>query len=652
MPLLETKGAGSAQGFGLSLGGEEAVYIEDVFSTYLYTGTGASLSIVNEIDLSTEGGLVWAKRRDSATGHCLQDTARGAGNFLASESTSGNNVSPSSLTSFNSNGFTLGTDGSARMNASGASMVSWTFRKQPKFFDVVTYTGNGTAGRTVAHNLGSVPGCMIIKRTDQVTNWEVFHRSLGATKFIWLNSTSGEQTSAARWNDTAPTSTQFTVGNSDNVNASGGTYVAYLFAHNAGGFGLTGLDNVISCGTFTAGASGFAAVTLGYEPQWILFKKTDGAQNWYIWDTMRGMALTSSVSLSPNLSGAELNWGASSYVFPTATGFQGTGDFFGNGSTVIYIAIRRGPMKVPTSGTSVYNGITRTGTGANATVTGAGFPVDLLFSGSRSAAFGTIDFDRLRGATQRLFTYTTAAEAARATSLTSFAVQDGYTVGDDATDGGVNNSGQTYIYWNFRRAPGFFDVVCYTGTGSATNYSHNLGVAPQLIILKNRSSAVSWFVMYSGTSYMILNNTNGGASSVALDLSLATASTFYLGADGGSGYNGSGSTYVAYLFATCAGVSKVGSYTGNGSSQTINCGFTGGARFVLIKKTSGTGDWVVFDSARGIVSGNDPFLELNTTAAEQTGQDAVDTDSTGFIVNETTESLNASGGTYIFLAIA
>ena len=155
------------------------------------------------------------------------------------------------------------------------------------------------------------------------------------------------------------------------------------------------------------------------------------------------------------------------------------------------------------------------------------------------------------------------------------------------------------------------------------------------------------------TKFLALNTTAAEAGPISPSLwndTAPTASVFSLGTAGST--NASGGTYVAYLFASCPGVSKVGNYTGNGTSLTVNCGFTGGARFVLIKRTNATGDWVVFDSARGIVAGNDPFLELNTTAAEQTGQDAVDADSTGFIVNQTAENLNVSGGQYIYLAIA
>jgi len=96
-----------------------------------------------------------------------------------------------------------------------------------------------------------------------------------------------------------------------------------------------------------------------------------------------------------------------------------------------------------------------------------------------------------------------------------------------------------------------------------------------------------------------------------------------------------------------------GRYTGNGSSQTINCGFTGGARFILIKRTSAAGDWYVWDTARGIISGNDPHLSLNTNAVEVTSNDTIDADNTGFVVNQVAATnVNVNAATYIFLAIA
>jgi hypothetical protein len=110
---------------------------------------------------------------------------------------------------------------------------------------------------------------------------------------------------------------------------------------------------------------------------------------------------------------------------------------------------------------------------------------------------------------------------------------------------------------------------------------------------------------------------------------------------------------VAYLFATKVGISKVGSYTGNGINQTINCGFTTGARFILIKRTDSTGDWHVWDTVRGIIAANDPHLSLNTTAVEITSNDSIDPDTSGFIVNQlAATNINVNNATYIYLAIA
>jgi len=154
----------------------------------------------------------------------------------------------------------------------------------------------------------------------------------------------------------------------------------------------------------------------------------------------------------------------------------------------------------------------------------------------------------------------------------------------------------------------------------------------------------------------MLNSTNQffGSQSAA-GATPWTSSTIYIKNPGfdSQGSNGSGDTYVAYLFASCPGVSKVGSYTGTGSTLQVDCGFTSGARFVLIKRTDATGNWYVWDSARGIVPGNDPYLLLNSTAAEVTSTDWVDTLAAGFEVSNAGSNLvNVNGGTYLFLAIA
>jgi hypothetical protein len=233
----------------------------------------------------------------------------------------------------------------------------------------------------------------------------------------------------------------------------------------------------------------------------------------------------------------------------------------------------------------------------------------------------------------------------------------GFTYG--TSDVQYNGSGRTYVAETFSRAPSFFDEVCYTGTGSYPfTINHNLGVVPDLMIFKTRSSGDSWYVYAKPIvspvanwyqNFGALNTTSAFQSDTSSFTSAPTSTTIPVAAY----YSGSGTTYVAYLFATCAGVSKVGSYTGTGTTLQIDCGFTAGARFVLIKRTDSTGDWYVWDSARGIVAGNDPYLLLNSTAAEVTNTDYVDTYSAGFEISSTAPAaINASAGTFIFLAIA
>ena len=174
------------------------------------------------------------------------------------------------------------------------------------------------------------------------------------------------------------------------------------------------------------------------------------------------------------------------------------------------------------------------------------------------------------------------------------------------------------------------------------------------MIVKARGGSADWYCYHKdlGNNKDIrLDLSNASQSSTRWNNTSPTSSVFSVNAN--QDVNWSTINYVAYLFATCAGVSKVGSYTGTGTTAQINCGFTGGARFVMIKRTDDTGDWYVWDSARGIVAGNDPYLLMNSTAAEVTNTDYVDTYASGFEISSTAPAgINANGGSYIYLAIA
>jgi hypothetical protein len=655
------------------------IFIEDLFSTWLYAGTNANQTIINGIDLSGQGGMVWTKGRSMIDDHELIDTVRGRASSLESNTLDAPSTSAvgASLTQFNSNGYSLGPNGSANVNENGQTFVSWTFRKQSKFFDIVTYVGDGVTGRTVAHSLGSVPGFIITKPISTSGPWAVAARksdgdyAYGASSFAFgLNNNEPATSRSVSGLATDTTFTPAAVADVGTCNNNGVTYVAYLFAHNAGGFPASGSGstNGISCGSYTGnGLNNGPIIDLGYEPQWLLIKKisntsiSDGSSSWVIFDIMRGFTDSdrNDPYLNPNLSGPESDLGVANFGRPLATGFQltSTSNLTNqSGLAYVYVAIRRGPMKTPTVGTSVFTPIARTGTGTTTTVSGVGFSPDLFIGQIRdTAGYWNGVVDRLRAVNKRLVTSQTNAEDTTTNAVTSFTM-DGVTLGADS-NGFVNESGKTYIEWNFKRAPGFFDEVCYTGTEvSGQTFTHNLGVVPEMMIVKSRSDTTDWTVYHSalGASARIyLNATNAANTGTAApwNSTTPTSSVFSLGNAGAT--NLSGATFVNYLFATVAGVSKVGSYTGTGALLTVNCGFTSGARFVLIKRTDSTGGWYLYDSARGITSGNDPYLLINSSSAETTGTNYVDTDTTGFQVTAAAPSdLNANGGSYIFLAIA
>ena len=631
----------------------EALYVEDVFSTYLYTGNGSTQTITNGIDLSGEGGLVWIKSRSNATSNRLCDTERGATKLLSSNETSGETAVADTLTAFNSDGFTLGADtGNWGINLNSTySQTSWTFRKAPKFFDVVTYTGDGVAGRTVAHNLEVAPAFIIIKCTSTPTNWPTYHASDDGAGFgdentnMYLNLTLSTQAGSSFWNGTAPTSTEFTVGSSTQVNGSGETYVAYLFASDAGGFGDDGSENIIKCGSYTGDGTSDHSIEVGFEPQWLLIKNTSLARDWVLSDSMRGLNLSQDYILRPNTSAVEANWAVSEV---TATGFRLTdGDDKWNtsGDNFIYIAIRR-PMKTPESGTEVFKA-NYVDNGASFPDMLSGFPVDMYFRRYVNTTNNPYWFTRLLG-TSVLDSTSTGAEQTFSANSTAM----------DSNVGVMNifSTNNTDFYgWMFKRATGFFDVVAYTGTSSVRTVAHNLGVTPELLIFKRRDSTFVWrTLVFNGSSWtgLILNNT-GAASTGALPELYGDDTTFIAPTDtvftvGASATTNVGSM-IAYLFATLAGVSKVFSVTkSSGSNANVDCGFSAGARFILLKRTDSTGDWYVWDSVRGIVSGNDPYLLLNSTAAEVTTTDYIDPLASGFTIVDG----GLANGDYIGLAIA
>lgn len=670
--------SGAAGGAGLD--------VDEVFDGSTYTGTDSTLTVNNGIDLSGEGGLVWVKNRgftlSGTTGitnsHMLVDTESGASNRLLSNDTDGYVSAANFFSSFNSNGFTVGTNMSNGFSG-GHQYVAWTFRKAEKFFDIVTYTGNQVSGRTVSHNLGSTPGMIITKKTDSSEDWTVWHRDLNTnsggnyTQFIKLNDDNsafgGTGSSASTCEDVQNVSdTTFTIGNDNRVNTNNATYVSYLFAHhnNDGVFGPSSDQDIIKCGTYTGNNSANGpTVSLGFEPQWIVVRKLSGfGCDWYQFDQSRAALTakdTNDLYLRFNRTNGED--GSLDYISLRPDGFQvhGTGGHTNASADYVYMAIRRGPLAVPTSATDVFDATTYTSDNTDRRVITVGNKVDLLVARNRTETSerGFVVGDRVRGSylesqfsPKYLSTALSNNEASDTDALMGFDFNTGFKVGNDSTRR-LNFSNYTQIAYTWTRAPSFCDIVNYQGTGSAQNITHNLGVVPEMIWVKRRESSGNWHVYHSAignTGKLDLNTTNAvSTSSGPWNDTSPTASVFTVGTSNNT--NVSGEELIAYLFATVAGISKVGSFTGTAATQTIDCGFSSGARFVLIKETNTTGGWMVFDTERGIVSGNDARLELDDTGAESTAFDILDPHSSGFQL-PSSSFVNASGRECIFYAIA
>ena len=619
----------------------ERLDVDDVFSIDLYNGTGnAGVTVNNGIDLSGEGGLVWFKSRTITNNWAWFDTERGTGKALHSNDTDAQETESDTLTSFNSNGFTVDTDNKVNSYTATDEIASWTFRKAPKFFDVVTYSGDTTDNRQISHNLGSVPGMIIVKMYNSNSRgWYVYHRSLdsGSGEYQRLDLTLSPPTGDNPWSSDDPTDSYFVVGNGYETNRTGYDYVAYLFAHNDGDgeFGPNGDQDIIKCGSFNLPSYTDVNVSLGFEPQFVLVKNMTSTDSWRLLDTMRGAFIGNQTDSNLYLNAQTYEQDTvSRIVQPTPDGFiwQGSGGW-GYTGDIMYVAIRRGPLAEPSAGTDVFD----VEENFLSTFSNAGFDVDMVLGRTVNTTQDWRNFARLFG-TQFLVPNSTAAISSLPHGEVEWDSNTGFYQETNATPN---------IWYQWKRAPGFFDVVVYEGTGVGNRLlNHNLGAVPEMIWTKNLQNTTdnNWVVYHKDTSTkrFALNQTTGSNDTNYTNLT-STSVTL------NDNTTNDQVDYVSYFFATLDGISKVGSFSHTfGSDTNVDCGFDSGARFVLIKNTTASGHWIIWDSVRGIVAGNDDRIFLSSSAAENTATDAIDPYSQGFTITGNW----AATGTYIFYAIA
>jgi hypothetical protein len=312
------------------------------------------------------------------------------------------------------------------------------------------------------------------------------------------------------------------------------------------------------------------------------------------------------------------------------------------------------PTSTIVKGNTVMDATLYTGTGNTLPITNtASFQPNFVWIKGRSFAYNNASFDSVRGVNKVIISNSTNAEATEtAGSLSSFN-SNGFTLASGAASyAAVNINGQTFVGWQWlESASAGFDIVTFTGNGGSQTFAHGLGVAPGLMICKSLNNAQDWYVYHrsiGGTGALLLNSTVGTQTSVNYWANVTPSSgTFSVGPNFSNGY-----TYVNYLFAPIAGYSAFGSYTGNGSTAGpfIYTGFR--PKFVMIKMTSSTGDWYIYDSSRDPYNATQQGLLPNSSAAETTYTGWGDFLSNGFKIRRTDAAWNSSGGTYIYAAFA
>ena len=345
----------------------------DYFNTKLWTGNGSTQNITG---IGHTPNFVWIKKRTDADGARIFDTVRTATKAIFTNSTAAETTVTSELSAFGSDGYTLGA--SDAVNGNTKKYVGWNWKANgagsantdgtisstvsantTAGFSIVSYTGNGTSGATVGHGLGAVPKMIIIKQYSSnggTENWVVYHASLGNTKRVSLNLTEDETTDSAVWNNTTPTSSVFSLGNSDKSNNNTVSYIAYCFAEKTGYSKFSSYTGM--------GGTNYPFIYTGFKPAFVMAKRTNDTSNWVMYDNKRqynlieGQYNPQRPRLASNLSAAESSFTSDNGVDLLSNGFvvrDNSSDAYTiniSGSTYIYMAFGQsivGSNNIPTT---------------------------------------------------------------------------------------------------------------------------------------------------------------------------------------------------------------------------------------------------------------------------------------------------------------
>jgi hypothetical protein len=548
------------------------------------------------------------------------------------------------------------------------------------------FSGNGNYWTT--NNISITAGVTYDSMTDVPTltsatasNYCVMNPLCGNSSMTLLNgnlntssTTNGVQrygtigVSSGKWYwESSPTALSgggngMTLGISNNIQETGATFTGNRGYFNNDGKAYTGSTGVAYGATWTT--NDIIGMALDLNSGTLTFYKNNVSQ---------GVAFTGLTGewfpliRTDATANSFINFGQRPFTYTPPTGFVALNTYNLPTSTIV-------------KGNTVMDATLWTGDGTSPrTITNAApFQPDLVWFKSRSTTFYNQLSDSVRGATKSIYSNVTNAEENNAINgYLSSINSNGFSVINGSSSGGsVNANGTTYVAWQWQAGQGStssntngtitstvsvnasagFSVVTYTGTGANATVGHGLGVAPQMIIIKKRSSTGNWItyhasVALNGSSFVALNSSAAAVTmSAQFNNTAPTSSVFTVGTDADT--NGNTQTFVAYCWTPIAGFSAFGSYTGNGSTDGtfVYTGFR--PKFVIIKRTDAVGDWYTFDSARDPYNATAQGLLPNSSASETTYTGWGDLLSNGFKIRRTDAAWNSSGGTYIYMAFA
>jgi hypothetical protein len=654
------------------------------FSIVTYTGNGGTQSITG---VGFQPDFVWIKDYSQARNHIVFDSNRGVQKRLHTNTTDTESTLTNGLSSFDADGFSIGSN--VNVNANAAGYVAWCWKvnggttvtntdgsvnstvqvNQKTGTSIIQYSASGS-DLTYGHGLSQEPNFILVKARTWASAWFAWHKESGGAQYGgYFNDTSA----VSAGNSQVGTPNATTIGANHPGTRNSGDYIVYAF-HDVAGYS--------KFGTYTGSSTNQYAsvfVSTGFKPAFLIIRKVTGTGvEWVMFDNKRANGGFLGEFQLHNSSSSEQykNSGNPAYVLFTEDGFEINGNpqsVNGNGVTYIYMAFAADPTTTSPTLSDSFNIVTYNGdSNTYRDITGYEFAPTLVWAKNRNSGNWHTWKDRIRSTTPYSFLSSNLSDASNgsgANDAISEFLPDGWessTNWNGSSAGLTNQPGLTYVGWGWKanndsttrdtsgtipaiitanQAAGF-SIVKYTGTGTnSQTLPHGLGAKPDFVVIKQRNAISQWvgFTDATGTfSFFYMN------SSQALTAypSMSWDAT-YLNLNSGGDQNGAGDQHVAYFFRSIAGFSKIGSYTGNGANQSITgLGFQ--PDYVMIKGATSADNWFVNDSLRGPSYTVYPNL-ANTETNPSADLNLTSFDSDGFSVSSS-PGVNRNGDTFMYMA--